>query len=90
VVSATGPAAIPVKLGLGGDNQCQALGLRLVFVPKEGLPMTLANMRANDVRSLAVRCELCHHTPLAQLLSPPSLASSIEPQNSIEGMSEAD
>jgi hypothetical protein len=23
--------------------------------------MTLANMRANGVRSLAVRCELCHH-----------------------------
>jgi hypothetical protein len=26
-----------------------------------GPPMTLANMRANGVRSLAVRCELCHH-----------------------------
>jgi hypothetical protein len=24
-------------------------------------PMTLANMRANGVRSLSVRCELCHH-----------------------------
>jgi hypothetical protein len=23
--------------------------------------MTLANMRANGVRSLFVRCELCHH-----------------------------
>ncbi len=23
--------------------------------------MTLANMRANGVRSLAIRCELCHH-----------------------------
>lgn len=26
-----------------------------------GPPMTLANMRANGVRSLSVRCELCHH-----------------------------
>jgi hypothetical protein len=26
-----------------------------------GPPMTLANMRHNCVRSLAVRCELCHH-----------------------------
>ncbi len=26
-----------------------------------GPPMTLANMRANGVRSLAIRCELCHH-----------------------------
>ncbi len=23
--------------------------------------MTLANMRANGARSLAIRCELCHH-----------------------------
>jgi len=23
--------------------------------------MTLANMRANGVRSLSIRCELCHH-----------------------------
>ncbi len=23
--------------------------------------MTLANMRANGLRSLAIRCELCHH-----------------------------
>jgi hypothetical protein len=26
-----------------------------------GPPMTLANMRANGVRSLSVTCELCHH-----------------------------
>jgi hypothetical protein len=26
-----------------------------------GPPMTLANMRANGVRSLLVSCELCHH-----------------------------
>jgi hypothetical protein len=26
-----------------------------------GPPMTLANMRANGVRSLCVTCELCHH-----------------------------
>jgi hypothetical protein len=26
-----------------------------------GPPMTLANMRALGVRSLAVTCELCHH-----------------------------
>ena len=26
-----------------------------------GPPMTLANMRANGVRSLAIRCDLCHH-----------------------------
>jgi hypothetical protein len=26
-----------------------------------GPPMTLANMRANGVRSLSIRCELCHH-----------------------------
>jgi hypothetical protein len=29
-----------------------------------GPPMTLANMRANGVRSLSVRCELCHHEPV--------------------------
>jgi hypothetical protein len=27
-----------------------------------GPPMTLGNMRANGVRSLAVRCPLCRHT----------------------------
>ena len=26
-----------------------------------GPPMTLANMRHNGVRSLSIRCELCHH-----------------------------
>jgi hypothetical protein len=26
-----------------------------------GPPMTLANMRGNGVRSLAVSCHLCHH-----------------------------
>jgi thymidine kinase len=26
-----------------------------------GQPMTLANMRANSVRSLSVMCKLCHH-----------------------------
>jgi hypothetical protein len=26
-----------------------------------GPQMTLANMRENDVRSLSVTCELCHH-----------------------------
>jgi hypothetical protein len=26
-----------------------------------GPPMTLANMRANGVRSLCVTCEICHH-----------------------------
>jgi hypothetical protein len=26
-----------------------------------GPPMTLANMRANGGRSLAIRCDLCHH-----------------------------
>jgi hypothetical protein len=26
--------------------------------------MTLANMRANGVRSLSVTCELCHHAAL--------------------------
>jgi hypothetical protein len=29
-----------------------------------GPPMTLANMRANGVRSLSVTCELCHHEAL--------------------------
>jgi hypothetical protein len=29
-----------------------------------GPPMTLANMRENGVRSLAVTCQLCHHEAL--------------------------
>ena len=29
-----------------------------------GPPMTLANKRANGVRSLSVTCELCHHGAL--------------------------
>jgi hypothetical protein len=29
-----------------------------------GPPITLANMRANGVHSLAVTCQLCRHEPL--------------------------
>ena len=32
--------------------------------PYRGGPMTLANMRAQGVRSLSVSCELCHHAVL--------------------------
>ena len=32
-----------------------------------GPPMTLANMRANGVRSLAVACHLCHHEALMNM-----------------------
>jgi hypothetical protein len=38
-----------------------ARALTMLSARYRGPPMTLANMRAQGVRSLAVTCELCHH-----------------------------
>jgi hypothetical protein len=49
----------PLDPGAGKD--------KLVDMPPNGYrgpPMTLANMRANGVRSLSVTCEVCHHEAL--------------------------
>jgi hypothetical protein len=64
-ISAQGESETPNQVSDGGsfrrNRPWYLTGMSTRLRSQAGPPMTLGNMRANGVRSLAVSCHLCHH-----------------------------